>query len=125
MLKQNALPKKLSFESQGLREMETQDVEQVSDLFERYMARFDMSAMMSVEEIRHNLISGRGTGETINGRRERQVVWSYVVEVSTVSPDYQFVVTYLYSSIGPNNQADHRLFLLLFFALNRHQKPQA
>ncbi|KAG8685399.1 glycylpeptide N-tetradecanoyltransferase [Ceratobasidium sp. 395] len=35
---------------------------------------------MSEEEMRHHMLSGRGTGEPQNGRRQAQVVWAYVVQ---------------------------------------------
>ncbi|KAF9052854.1 N-myristoyl transferase [Panaeolus papilionaceus] len=69
----------------GLREMENKDVEAVSVLFANYMKRFDMIPIYDIEEMRHQLISGRGTGEIGSGgpgRREGQVTWSYVVEDS-------------------------------------------
>ncbi|VDC06563.1 unnamed protein product [Peniophora sp. CBMAI 1063] len=65
----------------GLREMEERDVQGVWELFGRYMARFDMVPEMSVEEVRHQFMSGRGVGEVgKNKRRDKQVVWTYVVE---------------------------------------------
>jgi len=40
-----------------------------------------MSPSMTAEEIRHNFLSGKGTGETgPSGRREGQVLWVYVIE---------------------------------------------
>jgi len=67
----------------GLREMEDRDVESVAELFARYMERFDLIPLMSVEEVRHQFVSGRGVGgkDATTGRRDQQVVWSYVVEV--------------------------------------------
>ena len=62
--------------------MEERDVEQVTDLYKRYMDRFDMSPLMTAGEVRHNFLSGKGTDE--NGpswRREGQVLWVYVIEV--------------------------------------------
>jgi glycylpeptide N-tetradecanoyltransferase len=65
-----------------LREMEEKDVPAVAALYTRYMQRFDMAPAMSVDEVRHQLLSGKGTGEMKkeNSRREGQVVWTYVVE---------------------------------------------
>lgn len=68
--------------SSGLREMEERDILQVTKLWERYMARFGMSPVFEEEDVRHWLLSGRGEGEVKKGRREGQVVWSYVFEVS-------------------------------------------
>ncbi|KDQ61034.1 hypothetical protein JAAARDRAFT_124146 [Jaapia argillacea MUCL 33604] len=68
----------------GLREMEDKDIPEVAELFGKYMERFDMVPLMSVDEVRHQFLSGIGEGERVKGswkgRREKQVVWSYVVE---------------------------------------------
>ena len=65
-----------------MREMEERDVEQVTDLFKRYMGRFSMSPLMTAEEVKHNFLSGKGTGKVgPSGKREGQVLWVYVVEV--------------------------------------------
>lgn len=79
---QYKLPSAPHLAASGLREMEERDVEQVTDLYKRYMDRFDMSPVMTAEEVRHNFLSGKGTGEKgASGRREGQVLWVYVVEV--------------------------------------------
>jgi glycylpeptide N-tetradecanoyltransferase len=67
----------------ALREMEANDVAEVTELFSKYMARFGMAPVMKKEEVEHMLLSGRGRGDvdSVLGRREGQVVWSYVVEV--------------------------------------------
>jgi glycylpeptide N-tetradecanoyltransferase len=65
----------------NLREMEERDIVQVTDLFAKYMARFDMVPIMNIEELRHQFLSGRGAGEVVNGRRQHQVVWAFVLEV--------------------------------------------
>jgi glycylpeptide N-tetradecanoyltransferase len=62
--------------------MEEHDVPKVHALWERYMKRFGMVPVMDQDDIRHHLLSGRGEGPVKKGRREGQVVWSYVVEVS-------------------------------------------
>ncbi|KAF8077857.1 N-myristoyl transferase [Lyophyllum atratum] len=67
----------------GLREMEEKDVLQVADLFTRYMKRFEMAPVFSVDEVRHQFMSGVGTGAVGDGgpgRRVGQVTWTYVVE---------------------------------------------
>lgn len=64
----------------GFREIEEKDVISVGALMRQYMSRFDLIPIMSDEEVRHNFISGKGTGEMVNGRRHQQVTWSYVVE---------------------------------------------
>lgn len=70
----------------GLREIEEKDVPEVADLFTRYMQRFDMVPLMTADEVRHQFLSGRGELERPleNNRRPKQVVWTYVVEVSGV-----------------------------------------
>ena len=86
MMLQYKLPSAPHFSASGLREMEERDVDQVTDLYKRYMGRFDMSPLMTAEEVRHNFLSGRGTGEkSASGRREGQVLWVYVVEVTSIS----------------------------------------
>lgn len=59
------------------------DVPAVATLLRRYMQRFEMQQVFATdEEVTHWFLSGRGTGESIEGRgREGQVVWAYVVEV--------------------------------------------
>ncbi|KAF8610698.1 N-myristoyl transferase [Ceratobasidium sp. AG-I] len=78
MLRLNAVPENFGIE--GLREMEDRDIKSVVELYERYMKRFSMTPVMSEDEMRHHMLSGKGTGELKNGRREAQVVWAYVVE---------------------------------------------
>lgn len=67
----------------GLREMEDRDVSGVADLFTRYMQRFTMGPVMTLDEIRHQFLSGRGRIDepSEHYRRPDQVVWTYVVEV--------------------------------------------
>ncbi|GJJ12605.1 hypothetical protein Clacol_006848 [Clathrus columnatus] len=68
----------------GLREMEEKDLRQVLELFTKYMQRFRLIPVWSLEETKHYLLSGRGKGENpssaFKGRREGQVTWTYVVE---------------------------------------------
>lgn len=81
MIRVNKLPSSTSLV--GLREMEERDVHQVAELFARYMKRFDMVPLFSVDEARHQFMSGMGRGEVGDGgigRREGQVTWTYVVE---------------------------------------------
>lgn len=68
----------------GLREMEEKDVGNVGKLMRRYMKRFDMAPRFTDDEIRHLFLSGRGEGEIdqSKGARNKQVTWTYVVEVS-------------------------------------------
>ncbi|KAH7889421.1 N-myristoyl transferase [Phlebopus sp. FC_14] len=66
----------------GLREMEEKHISGVADLFARYMQRFDMVPIMTLDEMRHQFLSGRGDMDkpSENYRRPNQVVWAYVVE---------------------------------------------
>jgi len=80
MIRTNKVPAEPILQNQGLREMEEKDVDGVAELVGKYMKRFKMVPEFSIEEIRHNFLSGRGVGEMIDGRREGQVVWAYVVE---------------------------------------------
>jgi len=61
--------------------MKESDVTAVKDLFTRFISRFGMWPVMTTEEVQHYFLSGSGTGEKNDmGRREGQVVWTYVVE---------------------------------------------
>jgi glycylpeptide N-tetradecanoyltransferase len=82
MMRVNKVPETTSIP--GLREMQEKDIVKVTQLFLRYMKRFGMAPVFSVEEARHQFLSGSGTGDPGSGgpgRREGQVIWSYVVEV--------------------------------------------
>jgi glycylpeptide N-tetradecanoyltransferase len=86
MIRLHKVPSTPVLASSGLREMEERDVEEVCELFTKFMKRFDMAPVMNKDEIRHHLLSGKGKGEKQkqwSGRRSEQVVWSYVVEVSS------------------------------------------
>ncbi len=54
-----------------------------SELYRRYIERFDMVPLFEEEDIRHQFLSWRGTGEreASTGRRPAQVGWTYVAEV--------------------------------------------
>jgi glycylpeptide N-tetradecanoyltransferase len=79
LMARNKLPDGLALP--GFRELEERDLEQVSSLLRRYLARGDLVPMWTDDELRHNIFAGRGEGESIEGRRKGQVIWSYVVEV--------------------------------------------
>ena len=68
----------------SLREMEEKDIPEVASLYTRFMQRYDMAPIMTEDEVRHQFLSGKGTGEKSkdDSRREGQVVWTYVVEVT-------------------------------------------
>ncbi|OSD08620.1 N-myristoyl transferase [Trametes coccinea BRFM310] len=84
MIRLHKVPDRPRLLDHGLREMEERDVPQVSDLFNRYMQRFQMVPVMSEEEVRHQFLSGLGEGPRGSGswkqKRDGQVVWTYVVE---------------------------------------------
>jgi glycylpeptide N-tetradecanoyltransferase len=65
-----ALPTKTS--TPNLRAMEAKDVDAVNDLLKRYLDRFDVAQIFTREEVAHWFLQGS---------LEKQVVWSYVVEV--------------------------------------------
>lgn len=89
MIRHFKVPSSPALSRAGLREMEERDVSAVTELYRRYMERFDMVPLLEEEDVRHQFLSGRGTGEreVSTGRRPGQVVWTYVVEVgsSTIS----------------------------------------
>lgn len=84
MIRQFKPPSTLALSRSGLREMEDRDVPAVTELYRRYMARFDMVPLLEEEDVRHQFLSGRGKGEreASTCRRQGQVVWTYVVEAS-------------------------------------------
>lgn len=80
-----ALPETTS--THGLREMKAEDVDQVLDLLDRYLTRFEMAPRFSKEEAYHWFVPKLESGG-------KQVVWSYVVEVrlhyNPSSPPFSF-----------------------------------
>lgn len=79
VIREHALPTETS--TPGLREMRNDDVKAVTSLLRAYLARFEMAPLFDEDLVRHNFVSGRGTGESVQGRRQGQVTWSYVVQV--------------------------------------------
>ncbi|KLT41550.1 N-myristoyl transferase [Cutaneotrichosporon oleaginosum] len=68
----------------GFREMVSADVPQVAALLRRYLGRFDCAQLFNTDEdVEHWFISGMG--KEVNGKRENQVVWAYVVEDPTTN----------------------------------------
>lgn len=87
MIRVNKVPS--TFATPGLREMEEKDIAQVADLFTRFMKRFEMVPLFEIDEIRHQFLSGIGTGAVGDGgpgRRVGQVTWTFVVEVNRPGP---------------------------------------
>ena len=125
MVRQYKPSSTLALSRSGLREMEDRDVSAVTELFKRYMARFDMVPLLEEEDVRHQFLSGRGKGEreASTGRRQGQVVWAYVVEASfsTTFLCHQFYNGTLESGIPQR----HRLLLILFLAIDDRVEPAA
>lgn len=91
MMRLNKLPAIPHLAGAGLREMSERDIPQVAALYTRYMERFTMAPIMDLDELKHMFLSGVGEGpapKDWTGRREKQVVWAYVVEVCTTHTDY-------------------------------------
>jgi glycylpeptide N-tetradecanoyltransferase len=83
LVKQTAMPAHPRIP--GWREMVVADIPQVARLLRRYLSRFDVAPTFIDEaEVQHWFLSGLGKGDPINGRRDEQVVWAYVVEVRSV-----------------------------------------
>jgi glycylpeptide N-tetradecanoyltransferase len=100
----------------GLREMEDGDIEQVGKLMRQYMSRFDMAARFTNEEVRHLMLSGKGQGESKDGKRMKQVTWSYVVEDPNSAKITDVVSFYsLPSSVLGNDKHDTLEAAYLFY----------
>ncbi|WVQ73551.1 glycylpeptide N-tetradecanoyltransferase [Cryptococcus sp. DSM 104548] len=86
----------------GFREMLKADVPQVGELLRKYLDRFAIAQVFSSDdEIEHWFCSGQGTD--VDGKREGQVVWAYVVEDPTTHLITDFISFYsLPSSIMKN-----------------------
>ncbi|KAF8643899.1 hypothetical protein AX16_008915 [Volvariella volvacea WC 439] len=88
-----------------IREMEERDLEQVASLFSRYMTRFGMVPVFTLDEMKHHFLSGRGHGPLgENRRREGQVVWTYVVEDPITHQITDFFSFYSLPSTVINNR---------------------
>jgi glycylpeptide N-tetradecanoyltransferase len=85
MVRRFKVPSTPALSRAGLREMEERDVPAVAELYRRYMEHFDMTPLLKEDDVLHQFLSGRGKGEreSSTGRRRGQVVWTYVVEVSS------------------------------------------
>ena len=125
MVRQAKVPLTPTLARSGLREMEERDVSAVGELYRRYMERFDMIPLLEEEDVRHQFLSGRGTGEieASTGRRLGQVVWTYVVEVrSSVHLLLCPLVLNTTTLRAPRNTRDHGLHLILYATLH-HRCP--
>ena len=103
----------------GLREMEEKDVSAVAELYRRYMERFDMIPLLEEDDVRHQFLSGRGNGEreASIGRRRGQVVWTYVVEVSS-HHDSRLPSLAYHNSLESGITRYHRFLLVLHIAVH-------
>ncbi|CAK5264619.1 unnamed protein product [Mycena citricolor] len=87
----------------NIRPMQEKDVVGVAELYTKYMARFDMFPVLNLDEVRHQFLSGQGTGPVKDGRREAQVVWTYVVEDPATQRITDFFSFYFLPSTIINN----------------------
>ncbi|CAA7271621.1 unnamed protein product [Cyclocybe aegerita] len=104
MIRLNKLPSKTSVP--GLREMQEKDIVAATTLFNQYMKRFDLVPFFTLEDARHQFLSGSGEGEIGTGgvgRREGQVTWSYVVEEPETGKITDFFSFYSLPSTVINN----------------------
>jgi len=105
--------------------MEESDVSAVAELYKRYMERFDMIPLLEEDEVRHQFLSGRGRGEReASGRRQGQVVWTYVVEVSSHHDSRLPLVAY-HNGLESGITRDHRFLLVLHIAVDNRVQPAA
>ncbi|KAG6874231.1 hypothetical protein C0995_003777 [Termitomyces sp. Mi166 len=110
MIRVNKVPN--TFTVPGLREMEERDVPQVADLFARYMRRFDLAPLYDLDEVKHQFMSGMGTGAVGDGgpgRRAGQVTWTYVVE----DPDTHKITDFFSFYSLPSTVINHTKFPVL------------
>ena len=88
MIRIHKVPERPRLLDQGLREMEERDIAPLTDLYSRYMKRFDMRVEFTQDEVRHQFFSGRGEGpsgkDSWKNPRQGQVIWTYVVEVGAM-----------------------------------------
>jgi len=114
-IRKYALPDSTS--TRGLRAMTPKDIPAVLALMKRYLKRFDMAPDFTEEEALHWFIPKPNV---------EQVIWSYVVEVST--PSFSFIACPAFTALTTSaglRQENHRLLLLLLRRVVHHQQPQA
>ncbi|KAK6974360.1 Glycylpeptide N-tetradecanoyltransferase [Favolaschia claudopus] len=102
MIRTNKLPDKPTL---AVRPMEERDVTSVAELFARYMQRFDMVPLMTLEEVRHHFLSAQGTDDEGPGRKTGQVTWTYVVENTETQKITDFFSFYSLPSTVLQNSA--------------------
>ncbi|KIP09479.1 hypothetical protein PHLGIDRAFT_67433 [Phlebiopsis gigantea 11061_1 CR5-6] len=107
----NKVPEKLKLEKDGLREMEEKDLPEVTALYAAYMSRFGMVIQLTEEEARHQFFSGRGEGPgSWKKPREKQVIWTYVVENPQTHKITDFVSFYSLPSTIMNEPKHNVLY---------------
>ncbi|KAK2737607.1 glycylpeptide N-tetradecanoyltransferase [Onygenales sp. PD_40] len=109
MITRNHLPSNTS--TPNLRPMQSKDIDAVQDLLNRYLQRFDLSQILSREEVEHLLVHKEKPGV-------EQVVWSYVVEEPETHRITDFASFYsLESSVLQNAKHDNvRAAYLYYYA---------
>ncbi|KAI9783573.1 MAG: glycylpeptide N-tetradecanoyltransferase [Peltula sp. TS41687] len=102
--------------TEGLRPMQTKDVDAVLDLLGRYLARFDMAPVFSKDEVEHMFVH-KSTAE--------QVVWSYVVEDPSTEEITDFFSFYCLKStaIWKDKQETVRAAYLFYYATETAFSP--
>ncbi|KAG9241919.1 acyl-CoA N-acyltransferase [Calycina marina] len=103
--------------TEGLRPMETRDLDAVTDLLKRYLDRFDMAPQYDKDEISH-LMLHKGDGE--------QVTWTYVVENPNTNKITDFFSYYLIEStvVNPIQHTKIRAAYLFYYATEAAFNPQ-
>lgn len=100
----------------GFRAMEKKDVPQVGELLQKYLAKFDVTQVFdNDDEVEHWFLSGKGG--VVDGKEVEQVVYAYVVEVSSCLG--RSLVLSL--RVGPYDTCHHRYGLLLRLAVVDHE----
>ncbi|KAK7054778.1 glycylpeptide N-tetradecanoyltransferase [Paramarasmius palmivorus] len=112
----------------GLREMEQSDIPQVTELYSKYMERFDMVPIMTEEEVSHHFLIGKGkTPGQSQWRREGQVTWAYVVEDPTTHKITDFFSFYSLPStiLNSSNYSTLEAAYLYYYGTETAFQPQA
>ena len=93
----------------GLRPMQSKDINDVQDLLNRYLKRFDMAPEYTPEEMDHWLVHDEETAA-------EQVIWSYVVEDPSSHKITDFFSFYcLESSVIGNQKHDNVRAAYMFY----------
>ncbi|KAK9450339.1 acyl-CoA N-acyltransferase [Limtongia smithiae] len=65
----------------GIRLMQRSDIDQVFDLLNAYLAKFELTQVFEKEELLHWLMADYGLGEKSNDEKDpKRFIWAYVVE---------------------------------------------